>query len=75
MIESANFSNAKDFAERLGIPFTNLEILLKDHHERDPLVRQSLHENVAFIKTSEGYPRFIYANAIKENCIKFTPQS
>jgi hypothetical protein len=38
-------------------------------------VRQSLHENVAFIKTSEGFPRFIYQNAIKENCVRFTPQS
>jgi hypothetical protein len=30
---------------------------------------------VAFIKTSEGYPRFMYNNAKKENRIKFTPQS
>ena len=74
-IESANYADAKDFAERIGIPYTNLEILLKDHHERDPLVRQSLHENVAFIKTSEGYPRFIYNNAKKEKKVRFTPQS
>ena len=74
-IESSNYADAKDFAERLGIPYANLEVLLKDHHERDPLVRQSLHENVAFIKTSEGYPRFLYHNAQRENRVRFTPQS
>jgi len=55
-IESNTFSDARDFASKLGIPYADLEILLKDHHERDHLVRQSLHEHVAFIKTSEGYP-------------------
>ena len=55
-IQSLSYKDAKDFAARLGIPYSTLELLLKDHHERDHLVRQSLHENVAFIKTSEGYP-------------------
>lgn len=54
--QSLNYGDAKEFAAALGIPYANLEILLRDHHERDPLVRQSVHEHVAFVKTSEGYP-------------------
>jgi hypothetical protein len=52
-------SNAVDprtFAEMLGMPFTSLVMLMKEHHERDPLVKQSLHENASFIKIQEGYP-------------------
>ena len=54
--KSHNYADAKEFAAAMGIPYANLEILLRDHHERDPLVRQSVHEHVAFVKTSEGYP-------------------
>jgi hypothetical protein len=27
------------FAEMLGVPVSNLHMLLKEHHERDPLVK------------------------------------
>ena len=42
----------------VGIPLASLQMLLKDHHERDPLVKQSIHENTSFIKLQEGYPLF-----------------
>ena len=38
------------FAEMLGVPFSSLEMLMKQHHERDPVVKTSLHEHVSFIK-------------------------
>ena len=41
-------------------------MLMKQHHERDPVVKTSLHEHVSFIKIQEGYPIFIYDTAIKE---------
>lgn len=50
----------------LGVPFSSLEMLMKQHHERDPVVKTSLHEHVSFIKIQEGYPIFIYDTAIKE---------
>lgn len=53
------------FAEMLGMPFSSLEMLMKQHHERDPVVKASLHENVSFIKIQEGYPVFIYNTAVK----------
>jgi hypothetical protein len=34
--------------------------MLHDHHERDQLVRVSVHENASFIKMTEGYP--VYMN-------------
>jgi len=34
----------------LGMPISSLKMLLKDHNERDPLVKQSIHEHVSFIK-------------------------
>lgn len=34
----------------LGMPISSLKMLLKDHTERDPLVKQSIHEHVSFIK-------------------------
>lgn len=34
-------------------------MMLKEHLERDNTVRQSIHENVSFIKLQEGYPIFI----------------
>jgi len=36
---------------------------MRDHNERDHLVKQSLHEHANFIKCSEGYPHYIYNNA------------
>lgn len=42
----------------LGIPITALSMLMKEHHERDPLVKSSIHENSSFIKLQEGYPLF-----------------
>jgi len=44
---------------------------MKEHHERDQLVKQSLHENVAFIKVSEGYPEYHSHNAVQLNKFKF----
>ena len=59
------------FAEMLGVPFSSLEMLMKQHHERDPVVKTSLHEHVSFIKIQEGYPIFIYDTAVKaQNKIK-----
>ena len=54
------------FAEMLGVPFSSLEMLMKQHHERDQVVKVSLHEHVSFIKIQEGYPIFIYDTAVKE---------
>lgn len=53
------------FAEMLGVPFSSLEMLMKQHHERDTVVKTSLHEHVSFIKIQEGYPIFIYDTAVK----------
>jgi hypothetical protein len=54
--ESSVYSSLRDFAIKLHIPLENLEQMMTDHHERDHLVRQSLHEHTAFIKVHEGYP-------------------
>lgn len=56
----------KQFAEMLGMPFSSLLMLMKEHHERDPLVKTSIHEHVSFIKIQEGYPAFIYDTAVKK---------
>ena len=64
------------FAEMLGVPYSSLEMLMKQHHERDPVVKTSLHEHVSFIKIQEGYPIFIYNTAIKEqNKVQVNPES
>ena len=47
----------------MHIPRKDLEKILKDHHERDQLVKESLLENVHFIKMQEGYPQFMIKNA------------
>ena len=50
-------------------------MLLKDHHERDPLVKQSIHEHVSFIKLQEGYPVFLTETEIsKVNKIQLVPK-
>lgn len=49
---------------------------MKDHKERDPMVKQSIHEHVSFIKIEEGYPLFMYDMADKQNnTIAFTSSS
>ena len=64
------------FAEMLGVPFSSLEMLMKQHHERDPVVKTSLHEHVSFIKIQEGYPIFVYDTAIKaQNKVTLSPES
>jgi hypothetical protein len=50
-------------------------MLMKDHHERDPLVRQAIHEHVSFIKVQEGYPQFIYGSVKAQNQMRFTQNS
>lgn len=50
-------------------------MLMKEHHERDPLVRTAIHEHVSFIKIQEGYPQFIYKTAVVQNLIKFNEES
>ena len=50
--------NVNQFAEMLGMPISSLKMLLKDHTDRDPIVKQSIHENTSFIKVQEGYPIF-----------------
>ena len=48
---------------------------MKQHHEKDPVVKTSLHEHVSFIKIQEGYPIFIYDTAIKaQNKVKINPE-
>lgn len=42
-------------------------MLLKDHAERDPLIKQSIHEHVSFIKLQEGYPVFFTDTEISKN--------
>ena len=42
-------------------------MLMKDYKERDPLVKQSIHEHVSFIKIEEGYPTFMYDMSSKQN--------
>jgi hypothetical protein len=60
----------------LGVPFSSLEMLMKQHHERDPVVKTSLHEHVSFIRIQEGYPIFIYETAVKsQNKVRLTPES
>ena len=59
-------SDPKQFAEMLGIPYHSLLMLMLNHHERDPLVKTSLHEHTSFIKIQEGYPIFLYETAVKE---------
>jgi len=39
LIPSYNYADAKEFAKALSIPYKNLEAIMKDHHERDPLVK------------------------------------
>lgn len=63
------------FAEMLGVPFSSLEMLMKQHHERDPIVKTTLHENVSFIKIQEGYPIFLYDTAVKaQNKVQLTEE-
>ena len=38
-IFSSKMGDPKEFANYLGMPFSSLQMLMKDHHERDPLVR------------------------------------
>ena len=59
--------NINQFAEMLGMPISSLKMLLKDHTERDPLVKQSIHEHVSFIKLQEGYPIFFTDTEISKN--------
>lgn len=65
----------KQFAEMLGMPYSSLLMLMKEHHERDPVVRQTLHEHTSFIKVQEGYPMFIYDTAVKkQNKVRIVEQ-
>lgn len=60
----------------LGMPISSLKMLLKDHNERDPLVKQSIHEHVSFIKLQEGYPIFSQeTEGNKANKIQLVPGS
>ena len=69
------FSDPKEFANFLGIPFSSLQMLMKQHHERDQVISTTIHEHVSFIKIHEGYPQFIYKTDKVQNLIKFTPKS
>lgn len=55
------------FAEMLGMPVSSLQMLMKDHMERDPQIKLSIHENVSFIKLQEGYPHFYSETEISKN--------
>jgi len=39
-------------------------MMMKDHHERDHLVKQSIHEHASFVKINEGYPIYLSHNAV-----------
>ena len=49
------------------MPISSLKMLLKDHTDRDPLVKQSIHENTSFIKVQEGYPIFFVDTEITQS--------
>ena len=70
--ESYTFTSLNDFATKMQIPLKNLEMMLKDHHERDHLVKQSIHEHNAFIKVHEGYPHPFDQLSSQANTFKFT---
>ena len=73
---TSKFKDAKEFAQYLGIPFQSLEMMMKEHFEKDPMVKQTIHEHVSFIKIEEGYPIFLQDNTDKlNNTIKLTPGS
>ena len=59
-LQSLNWADPKEFAKNIGLPLADLEMMLADHHERDHLVRVSVHENASFVKMTEGYPHYIY---------------
>lgn len=64
------------FAEMMGLPLTSLQMLLKDHIERDPTVRQSIHENVSFIKLQEGFPIFYAESEVtRQNKTRLLPNA
>lgn len=69
------YADPKEFANVLGMPYSSLQMLMKEHHERDPLVRTSIHEHVSFIKIQEGYPQFLYKTNVLQNLIKFNQDS
>ena len=65
MFRAKQAADPMQFAEMLGVPFSSLEMLMKQHHERDPVVKTSLHEHVSFIKIQEGHPLFLVDSAVK----------
>ena len=65
MFRAKNAADPMQFADMLGVPFSSLEMLMKQHHERDPVVKTSLHEHVSFIKIQEGHPLFLVDSAVK----------
>ena len=76
MFTAKKGTDPMQFAEMLGIPFSSLEMLMKQHHERDPVVKTSLHENVSFVKIQEGYPIFMYDTSVKaQNKVTLNPES
>ena len=67
--------DSKQFADMLGIPLSTLIMMMKDHHERDPLVKSSIHEQISFIKVQEGYPMFYGDEHKPQNQVKLTPDA
>jgi hypothetical protein len=65
-----NFSDAKNFAAFIGVPYSDLELIMKNHQERDQLVGATVHENVAFIKMVEGFPNYFIKNSKSLTTIK-----
>jgi hypothetical protein len=73
--QSGRFTNLTEFASYFQIPVENLKQMMEQHHERDHLVRQSIHEQVAFIKMSEGYPQHLSHNSSQQDGFKYTEKS
>lgn len=44
LIQSYHYNNIQEFANKIGVPVKQLELLLKEHQERDTSARQTLHE-------------------------------
>lgn len=69
--QSARFGSLADFAIYFEFPVDSLKRMMEQHHERDQLVRQSIHEQVAFIKMNEGYPLLFANNATQKTSFRF----
>ena len=50
VLKTQQILDPKEFAKFLGMPYSSLQMIMKEHHERDSQVRETIHEHVSFIK-------------------------